>query len=392
MTSKKLPAPFLPLLAILGLVGLAYLPAPRLVAAWWPDRVDWLILATVVTAITFPSAYWLLKSHFANVEPWPYFVSRFDLILPALATFFILFALIAPLPRFATFFWGQTTTGIVQELQVERGVDLDQYYRVKVAYITAAGGQWTKDAYVGRSMFATLSAGDTVTIHYLSRFPHRGIIADQELMRTQARLLVWSMLLLAGWLAGTGIGSFLRTIPAPDGAKTAVPLLPQFALDTFLTEDDDPDLWTAVLAAHFPPPDAHGLHLPGLRFGVGCFAPDARLKMQPTHAVCFDRDVDGRIHTTTCPTEDKTDADDDPALQPLVPLRLLTIHKLPARTGPHYAIIISRPSANREQVVVYTAVHRQNGSGFGKTATWERHPDGSWHDTDDRLNWWIEGA
>ena len=138
----------------------------------------------------------------AKNEGWPYFVFQFDLILPVVPYFLVVFALIAPLPQFATFVWGQTTMGTVLDLQTELSTDVDRSYRVTTAYFSEAGGQWTKDIYIGRTLFDTLSIDDPITLHYLPQFPQRAIIADPFLMQTQARLLLWSVFMLFGWLGG----------------------------------------------------------------------------------------------------------------------------------------------------------------------------------------------
>ncbi|MCA9923128.1 MAG: hypothetical protein KC421_12190, partial [Anaerolineales bacterium] len=264
-------------------------------------------------------------------------------------------------------------------------------YRVTVTYITETGGRFTRDVAVGRRLFAELAERDEVSIHTLPRWPDKGVLADPYLMAAQARLLLWSSFVLIGWAVGAVVKQRERAQAIAAAAAPPIPPLHKFNLDTWLTAADDFDLWQTLLAAHFPDPDDETVHLPGLRCGVGQPAPDARFRMQPSGATCFEWDGNGRIRPTPCSAEPHTDADHDPALAPLIPLQVITIQKLPRDNRPYHTILVERPSVNRERVLVYTAVYRKNGRGSGKTTSWVRQPDGTWHDTGERLNWWYEG-
>lgn len=195
---------------LLGLVACAYLLAWIFVAMFWPSVAIWVIYLNLFTLIVFPISYWGIKRFIAQSKKWPFFVFQFDLILPVVPYFLVMFALIAPLPQFATFVWGKTTVGVVQDLQTELSTNIDQSYRVTTTYFTEAGGQWTKNIYIGRKLFNTLAIDDSVTLHYLPQFPNRAIIADPFLMKVQARLLMWCMFTLIGWLAGVFINNYLR--------------------------------------------------------------------------------------------------------------------------------------------------------------------------------------
>ena len=193
------------------MVAGAFLLAWGIVAVSWPDAAAWIIILDVATIIIFPAGYWLIKQTIAKNGKWPYFIFQFDLILPVVPYFLVVLALIAPLPQFATFAWGETTIGIVQGLQTELRPDIDRGYRVTTAYFSEAGGQWTKDIYIGRKLFNTLAIDDSVTLHYFPQLPNRAIIADPFLMQTQAWLLLWSIFALSGWLMGVFVNNHLHT-------------------------------------------------------------------------------------------------------------------------------------------------------------------------------------
>ena len=190
------------LMWLVGLITAVFIPAYTLVTLFWPAIAAWVIYLDIATIIIFPISYWLIKRFGAKSERWPYFIFHFDLILPVIPYFLIVFALIAPLPQFATFIWGEPTNGTVLDLQTELSTDTDRSYRVTTAYFTTAGGEWTKDIYIGRRLYDTLSIDDTITLHYLPAFPQRAIIADPFLMQTQARLLLWCVFIMSGWLVG----------------------------------------------------------------------------------------------------------------------------------------------------------------------------------------------
>ncbi len=193
---------FIPLFKIIALLVVTYLLAWGVETAVWPNQSAWVIYLDISMVAAFPIAYRQLKRRTPPKVVWPYAVTMLDGLLPILPYFFVTFALIAPLPQMAAFTWGKTTTGEVQSLVTEQRIDFERSYRVTVTYFSEAGGQWTKNVTIGRKLFAELTEGDVVSIHYLPQWPQQGILADPYLMAAQARLLLWSIFVLTGWFVG----------------------------------------------------------------------------------------------------------------------------------------------------------------------------------------------
>jgi hypothetical protein len=115
-----------------------------------------------------------------------------------------------------------------------------------------------------------------------------------------------------------------------------------------------------------------------LRFGLGEFAPEARLKMQPTNATCFTRVDKHHLQRVACAPDEQMDADFDEALTPALPMLLLYVDKVGRENRPIYSIVLPRPSEGEQWLPVYTAAYHRNGNAGGETAYWERLPDGAW--------------
>lgn len=60
-----------------------------------------------------------------------------------------------------------------------------------------------------------------------------------------------------------------RSEPTPPRGEASRGLLRAWGLDQLLTEEDDPELWAAVLFRYWPAPTDPNLDVPGLRFGLG---------------------------------------------------------------------------------------------------------------------------
>ena len=272
--------------------------------------------------------------------------------------------------------------------------------RAITALITSSKGENDQPSYntsyVSQELFENLQPEDVIALYYVPWWPRLVTAGDPMLFGWQATVLTWGTLIVLLWLAGTAVASRRRYAPAPPPPypppQTAVDLLQRYDLDTLLTDADDAELWAAVILKHFPLPEDDGLHVVGLRFGLGEFAPDARLKMQPTRATCFTRVDKHYLRRVECTPDEQTDADIDETLTPALPLLLLYVNELGREKRPLYSIVVPRQSVDAQRLPVYTGVYHRNGNASGESAYWERLPDGSWQHSGEKLNWWMDAA
>jgi len=358
-----------------------------------------LVLGIPLLALVCPLFYWVVYRKYYNKTDIPYFLLPLDFLLPFSIYPAIWLVVLFVTPRFAVWQWGTPGTGTVQALAIEERFDLDlgyiRHFRVEYTFERENGRQASHNSYISQALFDTLEPNDKIPVHYLSWWPQQITAGDPILFQWQGTVLTWATLVVLFWLIGMALASRKRyqsMLPAFPEPQTAVELLERFELDTWLTEMDDPELWAAVIQKQFPMPEADEIYVDGLRFALGEFSANARLKMQPTIATCFAR-VDGHhLRRVECPPDVQTDAEMDEALAPSVPMLLLYLNKLEREKRPRLTIVIPRPSVNEQRLPVYTAAVHTNGNSSGATAYWQRLPDGRWENSGVKLNWWMEGA
>ncbi|MCP5093957.1 MAG: hypothetical protein GY943_00230 [Chloroflexi bacterium] len=378
-----------PLLILIGLCLLAYLAARWLVASWLPQLGQWLLSIVPSMLISVPLFYRWLNQRYGERGKRPYFTFELDPILAITPYALLLFALITPLPQLAIMEWGNPATGTVTALNTETSLDFRPVYKLSYAFVADDDMHYQRDAYVSQSVFATFSLGDEVDIFVLPDVRHWSTLPDQSFLARQTTLILWCLLVLIGWLGGVWGATAVRHLPQPQ--ETVVPITQQYGLDAIFTDADDFALWEAVLESHFPPFDDAIKNIDGLRFGVGQPAPAARFKIQPTIGYCFKCTDQESVVVTDSLIESKTDAAFDEALSDNVPMLLLYISEINEGALPYHTIVVERPSEGKDKVLVYTAVKRSNKTGYGATHYWQRHADGTWQQTNERLNWWMIG-
>lgn len=388
------------LLGLLALIGISYGLARLLVSAWEPGEAMRLVLGVALLILVLPLAYWALYRHYRYTHDIPHFLLPPDFILPLSVYPVIILAFIFVTPRFAVWQWGAQGTGTVQALTVEERDDIDygttRHYRVDYTFERENGQTSSNTSYVSQTLFDSLQPEDVIALHYVPWWPRLVTAGDPMLFGWQATVLLWGTLIVLLWLLGTSVIS-RRRYPPPSPPpypppQSAVDLLGRYDLDTQITDADDAELWAAVIVKHFPMPEDEEINVAGLRFSLGEFAPDARLKMQPTNATCFTRVDKHHLRRVECAPDEQTDANFDEALIPALPLLLLYVDKVGREKRPLYTIVVPRPSTDAQRLPVYTGVCHGHGNASGQTTYWERLPDGAWQYSGEKLNWWMDGA
>jgi hypothetical protein len=177
-------------------------------------------------------------------------------------------------------------------------------------------------------------------------------------------------------------------------------LLQIFGINALLSEQDDPLLWEAALAAHWKLPDDPSCLVNTLRFDIGRRLAEGEIAQgEPNslHAVqrgmvdiqewCFERVDDTHLCAKACPE-----------IGPVVvamPLSISSMMSLGETSQipvalPSMSITlgISRPSLETGKAVVYAGFSAP-GVGQGDTYIWKRQTDGRWEQTPQRTAWWI---
>ncbi|NMD30595.1 MAG: hypothetical protein GYA80_02635 [Chloroflexi bacterium] len=180
------------------------------------------------------------------------------------------------------------------------------------------------------------------------------------------------------------------------------PLLQAFGLDTLLTGQDDPALWEMTLKQYWKAPDDPACMVDALRFDVGRRLGEGEQPQGETNQLhqtmrgmvdveewCFERVDPSHLRVKTCPANPPVIA---PAILPGMGLQMMIPGQLTPPTPPVQLVFeylgITRPSLNTTGVVVYSAISMP-GVGQGTAWLWQRDPAGSWHQTDQRIAWWI---
>lgn len=387
------------LAALIALIIISTLLA-RLVIAFWPGPDAQTLLAGIpCLLIILALAAWALYSRFRAGGEIPYFLLRPDFLLPLSIYPAVVLMYILAAPRVAVWYWGTQGEGTVQSLTVEERWDIDYgrtlAYRIDYLF-NGPEGLTAHTSYISTDTFNTLQPGDHIPVHYLPFLPRIITAGDSILFKSQAAIMFWGLFIVGFWLIGAWIMSPQHRPPEPQPGpqipQSAVAFLALYDLDTLLTAEDDPQLWSAVIRSHFPLPWDPDRHTPGLRFALGHFAPQARLKMQPIQVTCFKNGPDGRFQRHDCSPDDQTDAEFDPALAPTTAQIVLYLNKLPRAKRPLASIILPRPSIDSDRLPVYTAVCHTKGHASGRTVYWDSGPDGTWQESKETLNWWSDSA
>lgn len=144
-----------------------------------------------------------------------------------------------------------------------------------------------------------------------------------------------------------------------------------YGLDELLTEADDPRLWAAAVAQHWPRPDDPKVKqraiddVPRFSFGVGQIQKDnspgsSRSPVLITKEYWLFERVDGEHFR---PVQGKAEL-------------------------PHFILDISRPSVKTDLALVKWGGNPAPLVGYGGTTVWKRQPDGSWVDTGEIVMQW----
>ena len=149
-------------------------------------------------------------------------------------------------------------------------------------------------------------------------------------------------------------------------------ILRLYGLDELLTEADDPRLWAAAVAKHWPKPDDAELkdvsiysRGPRFSFGIGQIPEPGHQPRHRSGMTIVQRWAFERV--------------DDEHFKPI-----------PGEAEyPHFLVDISRPSADTDMAWVHAGYHGAPLAGGGDTTPWKRQSDGSWIDTGEVVSEWI---
>lgn len=373
------------ILLLLAPLGLGYLLAGQAMTWLWPGRPGWLVGPLLLLSGALPPVYvlWAGRKFISN-EP-VYLAYPLDTLLPA----FILIVVVILAPfigyRVALSNWGRTATGVVLDLYIQTYEDPDlgttTHYLVTYEFRSATEQRYRATGEVGADLYSRLAVGDPLPINYWPWWPRLSQADDPLWLGSLIRLVLWGILTVLLWLTGSGVATWLRRRPPPPRA-----VLQEYGLDRLLSNEDDPALWIAVVAKHFPPPGSDKLRVESLRFGLARLAPETRYGLQPTQAWCFENGRAGRLQVTSCPPDGYRDAQFDKALEPEVDTVLFAI-TFAGNKWPYYSIVLPRPTVGVERVPVYTGAQWGFLHGYGHSAIWERRA-GGWQETKEVLDWW----
>jgi hypothetical protein len=186
------------------------------------------------------------------------------------------------------------------------------------------------------------------------------------------------------------------TEPRPEPAlqETALALLRQYGLDPILTDQDDPALWAAVLARHWPAPDDPDLNAAVLRFGIGRLPPaggadagaSTRSGMEMEEVWCVER-VDA-AHLRAVPCNDR------PQVGFMAAMVMASAGDGSALDDPRVYrgrlyLDLSRPSRGEERALVHAGTSAPGNAGTGETRLWHVDEGGTWVETEEVVARWL---
>lgn len=357
-----------------------------------PLRAAALFFGLIIFLITAPLSYYLLNRRWRHTNDFPYLAFQLDFLLPFSlypALFLVSFAV---LPRYGLWAYGARTVATVASVRTVSGAVIsapgtcvDYVYEVE-------SERFEKAACSGSFPFVETPPDDALPVTYIPSAPWLAVLELPPLFRRLDRLVVWWALIVVGWLVGTAVASATRyEPPSPPPPKTPLERLQRYDLDQVLSAEDDPALWSAVIASHFDLPESDKIVVPGLRFGIGTIHPTSKFLLQPILGTCFSRVDPYHLTLCDCPQDERGDHDFDPELVPSLAMRLIYVGYPPLPERPTLSIVVPRPSANLFKVPVYTAVNRSGAAATGATLYWVKDKNGRWQKSSERVNWWYEG-
>jgi hypothetical protein len=161
-----------------------------------------------------------------------------------------------------------------------------------------------------------------------------------------------------------------------------------FGLERIITDDDDPELWAAVLIRHWKPPDDPECLPASLRFGIGRCVPEGekersdigRSGMAEIAVWCFDEVAPGRLQPAICPA----------AAAPSFMFQLMTGGGAGSDDGAESMVRtfldVSRPSRG-DFAFVHSGFVVPPNAGQGQTRRWQK--TGIWMETDELFAQWL---
>jgi hypothetical protein len=158
-----------------------------------------------------------------------------------------------------------------------------------------------------------------------------------------------------------------------------------YGLDRIVSDQDDPQLWAAVVAMYWPWPHAAEMDPVHYRFGIGQPAPNTEMRLQPTQVWAFERADAQRLQVCACPPSLITDAHLDKRLKAAVSISLL--YCVSAEYWPYGAIVIARPSRQQTEVLAFAGFRMNGRMGWGHTEVWSPHKSDSWQATEAVAQW-----
>ena len=175
--------------------------------------------------------------------------------------------------------------------------------------------------------------------------------------------------------------------------KGSLAILAMFGLNEIITDQDDPKLWAAVLAHHWPAPGEPDMFVEGLRFGLAQeTAPDenetgsqvqSRSGMYSIEIWCFKAVENESLSIEKCNPESNLSyfmsiINADPAAS--------TAQSIPVVKS---MIDIQRPSQGSSTALVHAGISIPPNMGQGETRRWIREMDGNRVETEEIVFNWI---
>jgi len=171
----------------------------------------------------------------------------------------------------------------------------------------------------------------------------------------------------------------------------AAGILRAFGLDRILNDQDDPELWAAVLMRHWHAPGDAELQPSALRFGVGGPMPDddargarvSRSGMEALEEWCFERFEADRLRVVECQVQSA------PSFMSMLMGSGSLAAAGDAGSWVREYLEVSRPSLGESRGLVHAGMSAPLGAGSGETRAWVRADDGRWVETEEVLARWL---
>ncbi|MEM7334296.1 MAG: hypothetical protein AAF490_19595 [Chloroflexota bacterium] len=359
------------------------------------ERLFWLALLALLLP---PIIYLDLTKRYASMRPtYPYFFIELDLLMFYLLPGMVLITGIVVMPRQTVWAFGQTAPATVLQIRDVEAVDddLGRFGGTCIDFSYQIGAtEFDRENCSRRSSLEPQLRGEPYEVTYLRWAPQFGYINIPLMYQNLDTALAFLSLITIGWVVGTAVVSHFRfPYPLPPmPAKSATEIVQRFGLNHLLTAEDDINLWAAVLKSEFRSSGNKFFDESENRFGIAQIAPATKLHLQPIEGYCFQRKDEYYLQVVPCEPEEYQDADFDPEIAPIVPVRLLHIARIPkidkriTRT-----LVLPRPSINKNRVPVYSGSSNKLGTGGSGTAWyWEKSGNGSWKNSYQIIERWSK--